>query len=364
MATQDVATLNDGCAQVIHPKSTPRSRIVGSREIEEVLALTEDERQAVRILEQEFPLRVTEHYLRLLDPANPLDPLRKLVIPSLEEAVYRPLAEDEDVHADEARYQPCPGIVHRYPGKLLLMPTLRCVGHCRFCFRKGRKVQDLERGEWETALAYIRDDETIRDVVVTGGDPLALSDRKLIPLLEEVRRIRHVQILRLTSRVPIYDPARISGELVEGLAALKPFYLIFSFVHPREITPDLADGIDRLADRGVVLLQQGPLLKGVNDDPRVLKELYERLAALRVRPYYAAYGLTAPGIEHFVVDGPTARRVVGALENQTSGCCLPHLITLAAGTKVRTIGWSGEGARHGSRGPSAPAPWDDAGSPG
>ncbi len=363
MPTRNAATVIDGCAQVIHHESMARSRIYTSRDIEQVLTLTEDERQAVHMLREDFPLRVTEHYLRLLDPSNPSDPLRKLVIPSLEEAIYRPLGEDEDVHADEARYQPCPGIVHRYPGKLLLMPTLRCVGHCRFCFRKGRKVQDLERGEWETALAYIREDETIRDVVVTGGDPLSLSDRKLLPLLREVRRIRHVQILRLTSRVPIYDPARITDELVEGLAALKPFYFIFSFVHPREITPDLAERIDRLADRGVVLLQQGPLLKGVNDDPRVLKELYERLSALRVHPYYAAWGLTAPGTEHFVVDGRTAARVVGALENQTSGFCLPHLITLAAGTKVRTIGWSPETARRASRSSPAPAEWEDAETP-
>ncbi len=189
MPTPNVATLADGYAQVVHHASMARSRIYTLRDVEEVLTLTDDERKAARILEEEFPLKVTEHYLRLLDPSDPSDPLRKLVIPSLEEAIYRPLGEDEDIHADEARYQPCPGIVHRYPGKLLLMPTLACVGNCRFCFRKGRKVQDMSHGEWETALAYIRDDESIRDVQVTGGDPLALSDRKLLPLLEEVRRI-------------------------------------------------------------------------------------------------------------------------------------------------------------------------------
>lgn len=356
MPTLNVAALADASVHPIHPMSMARSRIYTSRDVEEILPLTEDERRAVHMLEEEFPLRVTEHYLRLLDPTDPSDPLRKLVIPSLEEAIYRPLDEDEDIHADEARYQPCPGIVHRYPGKLLLMPTLACVGHCRFCFRKGRKVSDMSHGEWETALGYIRDDESIRDVQVTGGDPLALGDRKLLPLLEEVRRIPHVQIVRLTSRVPIYDPARITDELVEGLAALKPFYLIFSFMHPREITPELEDGIERLADRGIVLLQQGPLLKGVNDDTAVLKELYERLAALRVRPYYVMFGLTAPGVEHFMVDGPTAFRVVGALENQTSGFCLPHLITLAKGTKVRTIGWSADAAPRSSPSREQPSP--------
>lgn len=331
-----------GSAPSIHPESkTRRSHVHTLRDVERVLALSDEEREAARRLEDVFPLRVTEHYLRLLDPSDPGDPLRKLVIPSPQELVHRPGEEDDDAHADEARYQPCPGIVHRYPGKLLLMPTLECVGHCRFCYRRGRKVRQMNPDEWETALAYVRGDRSIRDVVVTGGDPLALSDRKLLPLLEDVRRIPHVQILRLTTRVPVFDPARITGELVEGLAALKPFYLIFSFLHPREITPALADGIDRLADRGVVLLQQGPVLKGVNDDPRVLKELYERLAALRVQPYYAAWGLTAPGTEHFLVDGPTAFRVVGALENQTSGFCIPHLITLAGGAKVRSIGWGG-----------------------
>lgn len=315
-----------------------RSRVYRARDVEELLPLTEAERAAADRLEQDFPLKVTEHYLRLLDPDDPDDPLRKLVIPSPAELAHRPGEEQDDVHADEARYQPCPGIVHRYPGKLLLMPTLACTGHCRFCFRKGHKVQELTRADRARALDYIRGDPSIRDVVVTGGDPLALSDERILPLLREVRAIPHVQLLRLTSRVPIYDPARITEALVEGLAALKPFYLILSFVHPREITPALEAGLDRLADRGVVLLQQGPLLKGVNDDPLVLQELYERLAALRVRPYYAAWGMCAPGAEHFMIDGPTAARLMGALENQTSGFCIPHLITVAGGEKVRTLG--------------------------
>lgn len=340
MSTASAAVRQQTLVHDMHSESR-RSRIYTARDVERVLRLTPEERQAIRLNDHVFPLRVTEHYLRLLRPDDPSDPLRRLVIPSMAEAVHRPGEEDDDVHADEARYQPCPGIVHRYPGKLLLMPTLDCVGHCRFCFRSARKVREMTSAERETALAYIRGDRSIRDVQVTGGDPLALSDARLLPLLQDLRRIPHLQILRLTTRVPIYDPARITGALVDGLAALKPFYLILSFVHPREITPELAAGLDRLADRGVVLLQQGPLLKGVNDDPAVLKELYERLAILRVRPYYAAWGLSAPGTEHFMVDAEGAYRAVGALENQTSGFCVPHVITLARGSKVRTMGWAG-----------------------
>ena len=318
--------------------SRSRSRAFTSRDIGEVLALTSNERAAVRALESSFPLKVTEHYLHLIDPDDPDDPLRKIVIPSLSETVHRPDEEDDDVHADEAKYQPCAGIVHRYPGKLLLMPTLECASHCRFCFRKGRRVKELRPREREAALSYIRRDPTVRDVIVTGGDPLVLIDEKILPLLEEIRRIPHVQIIRLTSRVPIYDPSRITDALVEGLAALKPFYLILSFVHPREVTKELAKGLERLADRGIVLLQQGPILRGVNDDPEILKELYERLVAIRVLPYYAAWGLSAPGAEHFMVDGDTASDIIGALENQTSGFCIPQLITLAGGDKVRTRG--------------------------
>jgi lysine 2,3-aminomutase len=311
-------------------------------ELERIIRLTEGEKRAIDGMAQVYPTLVTRHYLSLLRPDDPSDPLRRVVIPSEEELRHRPGEDDDDVHADEARYQPCPGIIHRYQGKLLLLPTLGCPAHCRFCFRKGGKLARLSQEEADTALDYIRRDETIRDVIITGGEPLMLPDDELDFWVRSVRAIPHVQIIRITTRFPIYIPSRITESMVRMLAEHKPLYMIFSFVHPREITPDLAERIGMLADAGIVLLQQGPILRGVNDSPATLKELYERLAALRVLPYYAIWGIHAPGAEHFLVRGERASEILGALENKTSGFCVPHLITIARGDKVRMIGWSPE----------------------
>lgn len=319
------------------------SRIVTRRaDLEQIIRLTDEERRAIDALSEDYPLRVSRHYLSLLRPGDPDDPLRKIVIPSPAELRHRLGEEDDDVHSDEARFQPCPGIVHRYPGKLLVLPTLSCPSHCRFCFRKGGKLRCLTDEESERALNYIRNDESIRDVIITGGEPLTLDDDELHHWVSSIRAVRHVQIIRITTRFPIYIPSRITESLVKMLSEHKPLFMIFSFIHPREITDEVAAGLSMMADAGIVLLQQGPLLRGVNDTPRVLTDLYERLAALRVLPYYAIWGIHAPGAEHFLVGGEEASRLLGALENRTSGFCVPHLITIARGDKVRMIGWSPE----------------------
>jgi len=336
-------------------------RVIMTRsELERVIPLSQAERSAVDALANSYPLKVSRHYLSLIDPGDPNDPLRKIIVPSPLELKHRLGEDEDDVHSDEAQHQPCPGIIHRYPGKLLLLPTLGCPSHCRFCFRKGRKVEHLTQEEADRALDYIRNEPSIRDVIITGGEPLILTDDELEFWVSSVRAIDHVEIIRITSRFPIYIPSRITPSLVSMLAEHKPLFMSFSFVHPREITPEVERGISMLADAGIVLIQQGPLLRGVNDDTAVLKKLYERLAALRVLPYYAIWGIHAPGAEHFIVDGLSASRVVGSLENKTSGFCVPHLITIARGDKVRMMGWSPEkaeshlraGKRRGTASPS------------
>jgi len=316
-------------------------RVITRRaELERHLELTDDEKRAIDELKTAYPLLISRPYLNLIDPADPDDPLRKVVVPSARELDYRPGEEDDDVHSDEAQYQPCPGIIHRYPGKLLFIPTLACPSHCRFCFRKGRKVRHLSEEEGEAALDYIRSNESIRDVIVTGGEPLILEDEEIEHWVSSIDEIPHVEIIRMTSRFPIYIPSRITESLVRILARHTPFFMTLSFVHPREVTPDVERGLAMLSDAGIVLLQQGPLLRGVNDDPDVLKALYEKLARNRVLPYYAIWGIHAPGAEHFLVEGDEASRILGSLENRTSGFCIPHLITIARGDKVRMMGWS------------------------
>ncbi len=320
-------------------------RVITRRaELERYLALTENERRAIDELRTEYPLLVSRHYLNLIDPADPDDPLRKVVVPSARELDYRPGEEDDDVHSDEAQYQPVPGIIHRYPGKILFIPTLACPSHCRFCFRKGRKVKHLSEQEGQDALDYVRGNESIRDVIITGGEPLILEDEEIDHWVTSIREIPHVEIIRMTSRFPIYIPSRITESLVSILARHRPFFMTFSFVHPREVTPEIERGLRMLSDAGIVLLQQGPLLRGVNDDPDVLKALYERLVRNRVLPYYAIWGIHAPGAEHFLVNGDEASHLLGSLENRTSGFCIPHLITIARGDKVRMMGWSPERA--------------------
>ncbi len=311
-------------------------------DLDRLIKLSDDERRAIEELGEDYPMKISRHYLSLLSPDDSNDPLRRVIIPSLLELRHRPGEDDDDVHADEARHQPCAGIVHRYPGKLLLMPTLSCPAHCRFCFRKGKKLQKLSSDESEAALDYIRSDESIRDVIITGGEPLILSDDELEYWVSSVRAIDHVEIIRITTRAPIFVPSRITESLVRMLSEHKPIFMTFSFVHPRELTDETIRGLQMMGDAGLVMLQQGPLLRGVNDDPSILRELYERLAANRVLPYYAIWGIHAPAAEHFLVGGEEASRLLGALENKTSGFCVPHLITIARGDKVRMMGWSPE----------------------
>ncbi|MCD4690933.1 KamA family radical SAM protein [bacterium] len=320
------------------------SLITTRAELDRIIKLTDEEKRTIDALKTAYPIKISRHYLNLIDPGDPNDPLRKMVIPTSEELAYHPGQQDDDVHEDEAKYQPCPGIIHRYEGKLLFIPALGCPSHCRFCFRKGRKVKHLSEDEGEAALNYIRTHTEIRDVIITGGEPLYLDDDEIEHWVSSIRAIDHVDIIRITSRAPIYVPSRITEKLVEMLRRYRPIYMTFSFVHPRELTPELERGIRMMADAGIVMLQQGPLLRGVNDDPEVLRELYERLVTLQVIPYYAIWGIHTPGAEHFVVDGQTASAVVGALENRTSGFCVPHLITIARGDKVRMMGWSPERA--------------------
>ncbi|MCK4409453.1 MAG: KamA family radical SAM protein, partial [Candidatus Eisenbacteria sp.] len=319
------------------------SQVITKRdELAKLIDLTDDEAEAIDELRKEYPIKISRHYASLMSPTDPNDPIRRMVVPTMEELQHRPGEESDDVHADEARYQPCPGIVHRYPGKLLLLPTLACASHCRFCFRKGGKVTHLSQEESDTALDYIRKDQSIRDVIITGGEPLILSDDELYHWVSSLRAIPHVEIIRITTRSPIYTPSRITESLVRMLAEHNPLFMTVSFVHPREITPDVERGLRMMGDAGIVMLQQGPLLKGINDDPAILKRLYEKLASLRVMPYYVIWGIHAPGAEHFLVDGPEASNILGGLENKTSGFCVPHLITIARGDKVRMMGWSPE----------------------
>jgi lysine 2,3-aminomutase len=280
-------------------------------------------------------MKIPHYYAELMSKH---EVLQQIVVPSAKELIEH---EDDsvcDVHADESEYQPVEGIVHRYPGKLLFLPTLNCFGNCRFCFRAGQRIKMLGKEKLDAAISYIESRSDVREVLITGGDPLTLPMEDLEEILARIHAIDHVEIIRIGTRALSYAPQVITPELVAMLAKYKPVYMSLSFVHPDEITPYCEQKLNMLADSGIVMLQQGPLLKGVNDDPQVLKKMYEKLAKNRVLAYYAIYGIMAPGVRHFIVNRETAKQLLMELENNTSGHCLPHMITLDQNdSKTRSV---------------------------
>jgi lysine 2,3-aminomutase len=313
----------------------PGTRCITSAELRRLLLLSDDEMRPIEQAGRLFPMKITQYYADLMTEHAVL---RQVAVPSQKELIVFSDDGDADVHADESRYQPVEGIVHRYPGKLLFLPTLQCFGHCRFCFRSGHRVKALSREKIDEALDYIRRHTEIREVLVTGGDPLVLPLQVLEEIIAKLRAIRHVEIIRVGTRALAYAPGVITEEMVAMLARYKPVFLTLSFVHPAEVTPYCEEKLNLLADSGIVMLQQGPILKGVNDDAVVLKRMYEKLARNRVLAYYAIYGIFAPGVRHFIVNRDEARRLFAKLENNTSGHCLPHMITLdQSDNKTRSV---------------------------
>jgi lysine 2,3-aminomutase len=311
------------------------TRCISSAELQMLLLLSADEMRPIEQAGRLFPMKITQYYADLMTEHVVL---RQVAVPSAKELIVYSDDPEADVHADESKYQPVEGIVHRYPGKLLFLPTLQCFGHCRFCFRSGHRVKALSRAKIDIAIDYIRRRMEIREVLITGGDPLVLPLPVLEEIIKKIRAIKHVEIIRIGTRALAYAPGVITPELVSMLARHKPVFLSLSFVHPAEVTPYCEDKLNLLADSGIVMLQQGPLLKGINDDAVVLKKMYEKLAKNRVLAYYAAYGIIAPGVRHFIVNREEAKRLFARLENNTSGHCLPHMITLdQSENKTRSV---------------------------
>lgn len=294
-------------------------------QLQELLDYKKQAIEDIQAVAEKFPMKIPHYYAGIMKKE---EVLRQVVVPSPNELLAYHDDAVTDVHADESKYQPVEGIVHRYPGKLLFFPTLQCFGHCRFCFRAGHRVKPLSRQKVAAALQYIRSRPDVREVLITGGDPLTLPLAELDAIMAEIRAIKHVEIIRIGTRALAFAPEVITAEMVRMLSRHKPVFMTLSFVHAAEITPYCEEKLNLLADAGIVLLQQGPLLKGVNDDPAVLKQMYEKLARNRVLAYYAIYGIYAPGVRHFIVNREQAKAIFQQLENNTSGHCLPHLITL------------------------------------
>lgn len=301
-------------------------------QIEQVLRLTPDERAAMEKGKNSLGIRITPYFMSLINPQDEHDPLRLQVIPrraELEvypEELADPCGEDQDMKA--------PGLVHRYPDRALLLCTDRCATYCRYCTRSrlvsGHGQQHLHT-DLQTALAYLRKHTEIRDVLLSGGDPLLLPDERLDAILSALQEIPHIEFLRIGSRVPIMLPQRITAALCAMLRRHAPLFLSLHCNHPRELTAEAEAALGRLADHGIPLGSQSVLLRGVNDSEETMKALCHRLLQCRVKPYYLYQCDLAPGTRHFRTSIQTGLRLISRLRGFTSGYAVPQYVVDAPG---------------------------------
>ncbi|MTJ83351.1 MAG: lysine-2,3-aminomutase-like protein [Telmatospirillum sp.] len=274
-----------------------------------------------------YAVAITPTIADLIDPADPADPVARQFVPDARELVAA-TGERTDPIGDDV-HSPLPGIVHRYPDRVLLTPILHCPVYCRFCFRREKVGGDeamLSPDRMAAAIAYIRDHEDVWEVVITGGDPLMLPAARLAALLQELDAIDHVKVVRLHSRIPVSDPDRVDAAMLAALDIETALFVAIHCNHPRELAPAAATAIRRLTKAGIPLLSQTVLLKGVNDTPAVMEELMRALVALRIKPYYLHHPDLAPGTGHFRSGIARGQALMRHLRGRVSGLCQPHYV--------------------------------------
>lgn len=310
-----------------------RHRVKDLATLERILTVTDDERTAVSQLGGQLPVGITPYYASLLLRNDPGCGLRKSLVPLTAEFLHGP-GESEDPLAEDAD-MPVPGLVHRYPDRVLFLVTSFCAVYCRYCTRSrlvGKTGEyHFNQKQFEKALAYIEATPEIRDVLISGGDPLTMADDRLEWLISRLRAIPHVEFIRVGSKVPAVLPQRITPALCSMLKKYHPFWMSIHFTHPDEITPEVAQACGRLADAGVPLGSQTVLLRGVNDDPETMKRLMHGLLKIRVRPYYIYQCDPIPGSSHFRTPVETGLRIIEALRGHTTGYAVPSFVIDAPG---------------------------------
>jgi lysine 2,3-aminomutase len=304
-----------------------RNRINTLDKLERHFAFDPGDRQILENVLAEFRIGITPYYLSLIDPHDPADPLRLQAVPSTEEFRYSDQGMDDPLAEDA--FSPVPGIVHRYPDRCLLIATNVCALYCRYCTRK----RIMEEGDapppahaFDAMIDYIARTPAIRDVIISGGDPLTWSSRRLHNLLERLRSIPHLEIIRLGSRVPVTLPQRIDAELCATLEQFGPIWINVHFNHPREVTADAAAACDRLLRSGIPLNNQAVLLRGVNDDAEVMRSLVHALMRIKVRPYYLYNCDPVKGAHHFRTSIAKGIEIIERLRGHTSGLAVPLFV--------------------------------------
>jgi lysine 2,3-aminomutase len=305
-----------------------RHSITTMGELERMLRLSDDERTALKADGSAFPLAITPYYASLLDPDDPLHPLRRTVIPVTAEKV-RNQGEYEDPLGEEAD-SPVPGVVHRYPDRVLFLVTDFCSTYCRYCTRSrmvGRLAnRSLKTDRWNKAIEYIESNPSIRDVLVSGGDPLTLSDERLEWLLSRLHRIPHVEVVRIGTKAPVVLPQRITPALCRMLSKYHPLWISIHFTHPQELTEEVEKACEMLANAGIPLQSQTVLLSGINDDLETMRQLFHGLIKMRVRPYYLYQCDPIIGSGHFRTPVEKGLEIIRGLRGFTSGFAIPMYV--------------------------------------
>lgn len=309
-----------------------QNRIETVDELKAHLHLTQEEEQGIRKCLNTLRMAITPYYLSLIDPDNPDDPIRKQAIPTSYELEKSDCDLEDPLHEDGD--SPVPGLTHRYPDRVLLLITDKCAMYCRHCTRRrfaGQNDTSLPMQQIDKAIDYIAKNPVIRDVLISGGDPLLLSDQNLEHILRKLRNIPHVEIIRIGTRVPVVMPQRITPKLAEMLKKYHPLWINTHFNHPNEITPESKKACEMLANVGIPLGNQTVLLRGVNDCLHVMKKLMHELVKIRVRPYYIYQCDLSMGIKHFRTKVSKGIEIIEGLRGHTSGFAVPTFVIDAPG---------------------------------
>ncbi len=309
-----------------------RNRVETLEDLKRFVDLTPEEEEGVKTCLTTLRMAITPYYLSLIDPSNPNCPIRKQAIPTAAEThraledLLDPLSEDED--------SPVPGLTHRYPDRVLMLITDMCSMYCRHCTRRrfaGQKDDESPGARIDKCIEYVAKTPQVRDVLLSGGDALMVSDAKLEYIIKKLRAIPHVEIIRIGSRTPVVCPQRITPELVEMLRKYHPIWLNTHFNHPDEITPESSAACARLADAGIPLGNQSVLLRGINDCVNIMKNLVHKLVMIRVRPYYIYQCDLSMGLEHFRTPVSKGIEIIEGLRGHTSGYAVPTFVVDAPG---------------------------------
>lgn len=304
-----------------------KNRITTLEKLKKYIPLTLEEEEGVRQCLGTLRMAITPYYLSLIDPEDPFDPIRKQAIPTALE-LHKSSSDLEDpLHEDSD--SPVPGLTHRYPDRVLLLITDKCSMYCRHCTRRrfaGHHDKALTLHQIDKAIQYIAETPEVRDVLLSGGDALLVSDETLEYIIKKLREIPHVEIIRIGTRAPVVMPQRITDDLVNMLKKYHPIWVNVHFNHPNEITPESAIACAKLADAGIPLGNQSVLLRGVNDCVHVMRTLVHELVKIRVRPYYIYQCDLSFGLEHFRTPVAKGIEIIEGLRGHTSGFCVPTFV--------------------------------------